>query len=175
MKSSNRPAVVRVYVALLLVSAAVMALIGWAASAYFVPALCLLLQAILLWRGRGLRVFQGIVLILNQVGGLVLILVLWLGDGLGDAKLDISGVALLRQPAVRRSADVACWRWRCSRRCVAARRLLRGSCPRSALRSDDQRPTRLSFRHGARAARRPAALAPRAAQAASFTRQGHTA
>ena len=94
VKSSNRPTVVRVYVVLLLVSAAVMAFIGWAANAYYVPALCLLLQAILLWFGRGLGLFK-IILILNQIGGLALILVLWLGDGLGDTKLDVSGVALL--------------------------------------------------------------------------------
>jgi hypothetical protein len=37
------------------------------------------------------------VLVLNQVAGLVLILALWLGDriGLGHAKLDVTGVALL--------------------------------------------------------------------------------
>ena len=85
---------VRVYVALLLVSAAMMAFIGWAANAYYVPALCLLLQAILLWFGRGLGLFRS-VLILNQISGLTLILVLWLGDGLGDTKLDVSGIALL--------------------------------------------------------------------------------
>jgi hypothetical protein len=73
-----------------------MALLGWSASAYYVPAMCLGLLAILLWSGRGGALFKW-VLVLNQVAGLVLILVLWLGDrlGLGHAKLDISGVALL--------------------------------------------------------------------------------
>jgi hypothetical protein len=85
---------VKVHVALLLISAAVMALLGWSASAYYVPALCLLLQAVLLWGGKGFGLFKWIV-ILNQVSGLVLILVLWLGDGLGDTKLDIAGVMLL--------------------------------------------------------------------------------
>ena len=72
----------------------VMAFVGWAANAYIVPSLCLLLQAVLLWLGRGRGLFKG-VLIANQLSGLVLILVLWLGTGLGDTKLDIAGVALL--------------------------------------------------------------------------------
>ncbi len=71
-----------------------MAFVGWAASAYFAPALALLVQAALLWRGRGLGLFKGI-LVVNQLSGLVLILVLWLGSGLGDTKLDIAGVALI--------------------------------------------------------------------------------
>jgi hypothetical protein len=73
-----------------------MALLGWSAGAYYVPALCLGLLALLLWSGRGGAVFKR-VLVANQVAGLVLILVLWLGDriGLGHAKLDVSGVALL--------------------------------------------------------------------------------
>jgi hypothetical protein len=94
MQERRRPALVKVHAALLLVAAVIMALIGWSASAYFVPALCLLLQALLLWRGRGFASFCWIIVV-NQVSGLVLILVLWLGDGLGDTKLDIAGVMLL--------------------------------------------------------------------------------
>lgn len=94
MKNSKRPRLVLIFVALLIASALVMAFVGWAANAYWVPAACLLLQAVLLWSGRGLQLFKG-VLIANQLSGLVLILVLWLGDGLGDTKLDIAGVALL--------------------------------------------------------------------------------
>lgn len=71
-----------------------MALLGWSASAYYVPALCLLLQGALLWRGKGYAVIKGTIA-LNQVSGLVLVLVLWLGGGLGATKLDISGVMLL--------------------------------------------------------------------------------
>jgi hypothetical protein len=71
-----------------------MALLGWSASAYYVPAICLLLQAALLWSGRGLGPFRWI-LIANQASGLLLILVLWFGNGLGHAKLDIAGASLL--------------------------------------------------------------------------------
>jgi hypothetical protein len=89
-----RPTAVKAYAVLLLLSAAFMALLGWSASAYYVPAACLLLQAALLWSGRAYGLFKWI-LVLNQVAGLVLILVLWLGDGLGSLKLDIAGAMLL--------------------------------------------------------------------------------
>lgn len=92
--SGPRPASVTVYAVLLVLSAIFMAMLGWSASAYYFPAACLLLQALLLWSGRGYGLFKWIVLV-NQLSGLVLILVLWLGDGLGSTKLDISGVALL--------------------------------------------------------------------------------
>jgi hypothetical protein len=89
-----RPTAVKAYAVILLLSAALMALLGWSASAYYVPAACLLLQAVLLWSGKAYGLFKWI-LVLNQVAGLVLILVLWLGDGLGSLKLDIAGVMLL--------------------------------------------------------------------------------
>jgi len=89
-----RPKTVQAYAVLLLLSAVFMALLGWSASAYYVPAACLLLQAVLLWSGRAYGLFKWI-LIVNQVAGLVLILVLWLGEGLGSLKLDIAGVMLL--------------------------------------------------------------------------------
>jgi hypothetical protein len=92
--SGSRPAAVRAYTVLLVLSAIFMAALGWSASAYYVPALCLLLQAVLLWSGRGYGLFKWILLV-NQVSGLLLILVLWLGDGLGATKLDIAGVMLL--------------------------------------------------------------------------------
>ena len=94
MNDGLRPTQVKVHAALLLISGIIMALLGWSASAYYVPALCLLLQAVLLWRGKGFRLFKWIIVV-NQVSGLVLILVLWLGDGLGETKLDIAGVMLL--------------------------------------------------------------------------------
>jgi hypothetical protein len=91
-----RPAQVRMYCVLLVLGGIFMALLGWSASAYYVSAMCLGLLAVLLWSGRAGALFKW-VLVLNQVAGLVLILVLWLGDriGLGHAKLDVSGVALL--------------------------------------------------------------------------------
>jgi hypothetical protein len=91
-----RPTAVRVFSLLLVVSGMFMAMLGWSASAYYVPAMCLGLLAFLLWSGRAGRFFKW-VLVLNQVAGLVLVLVLWLGDsiGLGQAKLDVSGAALL--------------------------------------------------------------------------------
>lgn len=94
MNRDHRPTSVIVNTALLLISGIVMALLGWSASAYYVPALCLALQAVLLWRGRGFGLFKRIVLI-NQLSGIILILVLWLGDGLGETKLDIAGAMLL--------------------------------------------------------------------------------
>jgi hypothetical protein len=92
--SATRPAQVKWLSLLLLASAVFMALLGWSASAYYVPATCLALLAALLWSGRA-GGFVKWVLILNQLGAVVLILVLWLGSGLGNAKLDVAGVALL--------------------------------------------------------------------------------
>jgi hypothetical protein len=92
--TGSRPAAVKAYTVLLVLSAIFMAALGWSASAYYVPALCLLLQALLLWFGRGYGLFKWVLLV-NQVSGLLLILVLWLGDGLGTTKLDIAGVMLL--------------------------------------------------------------------------------
>jgi hypothetical protein len=89
-----RPASVKVYAALLAASAVFMALLGWSASAYYVPAGCLLLAALLLWSGRGYGLIKWIVIV-NLATGLLLVLVLWLGDGLGERKLDVSGVMLL--------------------------------------------------------------------------------
>lgn len=92
----GRPTSVKVFTLLLVVAGMFMAMLGWSASAYYVPAMCLGLLALLLWSGRARGVFKW-TLVVNQVAGLVLILTLWLGDrvGLGHAKLDVSGVALL--------------------------------------------------------------------------------
>lgn len=94
LATNSKPVAVKAYCILLLASAGFMALLGWSANAYYVPALCLLVLATLLWRGCGFKFFKWIILV-NQVSGLVLILVLWLGEGLGAAKLDISAVMLL--------------------------------------------------------------------------------
>jgi hypothetical protein len=94
MKNRNRPLQATVLALLLLLSGLFMAWLGTMANAYFVPAACLVLHAIVLWRGRGLRYFEGVMLA-NQVSGIILVAVLWLGDGLGELKLDIAGVMLL--------------------------------------------------------------------------------
>jgi hypothetical protein len=92
--AGGRPAQVRVFSVLLVCAAIFMALLGWSAGAYYVTAMCLALLAALLWSGRAGGLFKW-VLVVNQVAGLLLVLVLWLGDGLGSRKLDVSGVALL--------------------------------------------------------------------------------
>jgi hypothetical protein len=128
-RSGSRPAAVKVSVGALVASALVMAALGWSASAYYVPALCLLLQAALLWSGRGFGLFRSILLV-NLLSGLALVLVLWLGDGLGGRKLDVSGAMLLVHllcggplmaawgglllPALRRGTSIFQWfnpRW----------------------------------------------------------------
>jgi hypothetical protein len=128
-RSGSRPAAVKAMVGVLVASALVMAALGWSASAYYVPALCLLLQAALLWSGRGFGLFRSILLV-NLLSGLALVLVLWLGDGLGSRKLDVSGAMLLVHllcggplmaawgglllPALRRGTSVFQWfnpRW----------------------------------------------------------------
>ena len=94
MTTSIRPAQAKLFAALLLVSSLFMAFMGMSAIGYYVPAVCLLVQAILLWQGRAFKFFEWVML-LNQISGLVLILMLWLGDGLGDLKLDLAGVMML--------------------------------------------------------------------------------
>lgn len=89
-----RPLQAKLFTLLLLFSGLFMALLGTSASAYYVSAACLLLQAVLLWRGSAFKLFSTIML-LNQFTGIVLILVLWLGDALHLPKLDISGVMLI--------------------------------------------------------------------------------
>jgi len=92
MTPSVRPLQATLYAALLLASGFFMAFMGLSANGYFLPAACLLLQAVLLWRGRAFKLFEWIMLI-NQLTGLALLL--WLGEGLGELKLDLAGVMLL--------------------------------------------------------------------------------
>ena len=94
MTKTPRLAQVLIYASLLAVSGLLMAYLGTMAAGYYVPAVCLLVQAALVWSGRGFRVFEW-VLLLNQISGLVMIVVLWLGDGLGTVKHDIAGAMLL--------------------------------------------------------------------------------
>ena len=94
MTASVRPLFPRLFAVMLFVSALLTGFVGLSAPGYFVPAACLLLQAALLWTGRLRRLFTAL-LAVNLASGIVLILVLWLGDVLGDRKLDVSGAALL--------------------------------------------------------------------------------
>jgi len=89
-----RPRLAWILSALLLAAAIAMALLGISASAYYFPAACLLLQAALVWRGSAWKVFERVMMV-NQLTGLLLILVLWLGGGLGDIKLDVAGVMMI--------------------------------------------------------------------------------
>jgi streptogramin lyase len=93
-RAGARPAIAGAHAMLLLLSAVFMALLGASASAYYVPAACLVFLAVLLWTGRVFALFQGIALA-NQASGLLLVLVLWLGGPLGERKLDVAGALLL--------------------------------------------------------------------------------
>ncbi|MFO1406298.1 MAG: hypothetical protein U1F08_02060 [Steroidobacteraceae bacterium] len=120
----GRPAQVRVLCVLLLLAGLFAAMLGWSASAYYYTAGCLLVLAVLLWTGRAAALVRW-VLAVNVLAGTVLVLVLWLGDGLGHAKLDVSGVAFLVNhflggpfasllalailPGLRRDGALAAW------------------------------------------------------------------
>jgi hypothetical protein len=94
MNKRHRPTQAVIFSILLTVSAIVMIYMGTIASAYYAPSVCLLLAALLLWRGKAGKLFERL-LLLNQLTGVVLILDLWLGDALHLPKLDISGVMLI--------------------------------------------------------------------------------
>ena len=93
MASPSRPLQATVFSLLFGASAACMAWLALDAYAYYLPALPLLAAAILLWRGRGLKWFKGL-LVLNQLTAIILILDLWLGDALHLPKLAISAAML---------------------------------------------------------------------------------
>jgi hypothetical protein len=93
MKTLSRPRQANVFALLFALSAAFMAWLALDAYAYFLCALQLLVCALLLWFGRGLRWFKGL-LTLNQISAIVLILDLWLGDVLHLPKLTISALML---------------------------------------------------------------------------------
>jgi len=96
-RQSSRPLpslTIGLWTASLLIAAALTGYFGLYAAGYLVPAACLLLQATLLFSGRGKTAFVTI-MALNQISGLVLVLVLAFGDALGGRKLDVSAVALL--------------------------------------------------------------------------------
>ena len=84
-RQSSRPLpslTIGLWTASLLIAAALTGYFGLYAAGYLVPAACLLLQATLLFSGRGKTAFVTI-MALNQISGLVLVLVLAFGDALG--------------------------------------------------------------------------------------------
>jgi hypothetical protein len=94
MDASAQPRMARLFTALFVLAALATGYVGLSALGFLVAAACLLLEGVLLWFGRGRSTFTGI-MILNLVSGLLMVLVIGLGDGLGRHKLDISGVAML--------------------------------------------------------------------------------
>ena len=93
MTTRTRPIQATIFCALFLLSAAIMVALGVDAHAYYIPAISLLLQAALVWKGASLRWFKRL-LELNQLTAIVLILDLWLGDLLHLPKLTISAAML---------------------------------------------------------------------------------
>lgn len=94
MNNRARPIEVTVFSILLVLAGSGMLFLGSDAKGYLVPGACLLLQAVLLWKGASFKLFSGL-LKLNQLTAIVLILVLWLGDTLHLPKLDVACVMLL--------------------------------------------------------------------------------
>lgn len=94
MTTGVRPGEARLFAPFLLVAGLLTGYFGLSANGYLVPAFTVQAMAALLWLGKLGGLFKWVTLI-NVVSGLVLVLVLWLGDFLGDRKLDVSGVSLL--------------------------------------------------------------------------------
>jgi hypothetical protein len=96
MSIRKRPLQATIYSALLAGSGLFMMWLGTMASAYYVPGVCLLLLALLLWNGRAPKLFERL-LTVNQATAILLLVVLLTGiaDALHLPKLDISGVLLL--------------------------------------------------------------------------------
>jgi hypothetical protein len=94
MDASPQPRMVRLFTALFVLAALATGYVGLSAFGFLVATACLLLEGVLLWFGRARSIFTGIMM-LNLVSGLLIVLVIGLGDGLGRHKLDISGVAML--------------------------------------------------------------------------------
>jgi len=94
MDASAQPGMARLFAALFVMAALATGYVGLSALGFLIPAACLLLGGVLLWFGRGRSTLTGI-LMLNLLSGLLMVLVIGLGDGLGRHKLDISGVAML--------------------------------------------------------------------------------
>ena len=93
MTTRIRPMQATIFSALFLLSAIIMLVLGVDAHAYYIPAIALLAEAALLWKGASLRWFKRL-LELNQLTAIILILDLWLGDMLHLPKLTISASML---------------------------------------------------------------------------------
>lgn len=93
MTSPTRPRQATIFSLLFLASAAFMAWLAVDAYGYFLPTVCLLIEAALLWHGRAGQWFARL-LTWNQITAIVLILDLWLGDMLHLPKLSISAAML---------------------------------------------------------------------------------
>lgn len=89
--AARRPILLVLGVTLLAVATGIL---GLDANGYLVPAAVALVVAALVWLGRA-RPVLAVLTWTNLASGIVLIVVLAAGDGLGDRKLDVSGVALL--------------------------------------------------------------------------------
>ncbi len=99
MTTLSRPLLATLLALAFLASALFMAWLALDAYAYFPPAACLLVQAFLLWQGRGGRCCARL-LMANQLSAIVLVLDLWLGDQLHLPKLDISAAMLMANLAL---------------------------------------------------------------------------
>ncbi|MBS0254426.1 MAG: hypothetical protein JSS36_04245 [Proteobacteria bacterium] len=90
----KRPGMAALVAGTMAVVALLVGYLGLSAYGYLVPAVVALICAALVWQGR-LAGLVRVIALVSMVSGTLLVLVLALGDGLGDRKLDISAVALL--------------------------------------------------------------------------------
>ena len=93
MNQQVRPLQASVYAGLFALSGAVMLLLCLYSTVYLIPAIGLVLQSVLLWRGIGQKWFTRL-LTLNQLTFLIMALDLWLGDALHLPTLTISAIML---------------------------------------------------------------------------------
>lgn len=96
MHHPPRPLPAKVGSVVFVASALFMIWLGTMARAYYVPGLCLLVLAALLWSGRGLAILEA-VLLLNQLSAVLLLALLLTGlaELLHLPKLDMAGIMLL--------------------------------------------------------------------------------
>jgi hypothetical protein len=92
----TRPTQVTIFAGLLVASGLFMLWLGTMALAYLVSGACLLLAALLLWRGAAFKWFEWLLLV-NQISAVLLLLLLLTGiaGALHLPKLDLAGVLLL--------------------------------------------------------------------------------
>jgi len=92
MSNRIRPLQATVMSSLLLLASMLMIYLGVAANAYFISGALLLLEAALLWKGSGFRIFKNL-LLANQITAILLLIFLFtdLAGLLHLPKLDITG------------------------------------------------------------------------------------